>query len=346
MVGTSLTSPGGMTAVVETYRKMGLFDVYNIEYLSTYERPNIITQIKVYSKALTSLFLSLIGKKIHLIHVHSASRGSFWRKSIICALARLFNVPYIFHLHSGEFSVFYHNECKKWGKFWVRQTLRHAQCVIALTEQWRSILTEIEPKAKIQIVYNPVFVPSQLPAYKPQKPNILFLGRLRQPKGVYDLLDALPPLLKIIPELSLILGGDGEIEQVHVYAEKLGIKKAVNTLGWIDGKEKEQILAQASILVLPSYFEGLPICIIEAMAQGIPVVATNVGGISDIISDGYNGILVEPGNIEELAKALSRLLLDEELCKKMSLNAYKTAQDKFATEPIMNQLGKIYKNHL
>ncbi len=346
MVGTSLTSPGGMTAVVETYRKMGLFDSYNIKYLSTYEQPNIPTQLKVYFIALTRLFFDLLTQRVSLLHVHSAAYGSFIRKSIVCALASLFKVPYIFHLHSGEFSDFYHKECSKWYKIWIRHTLRNAQYVIALTEQWRSILTEIEPDTKIKIVYNPVFVPQTLPVYEKTIPTILFLGRLRQTKGIYDLLDTLPALLSEIPDLRLVLGGDGEIDEVHAYARNLGVENAVITLGWVDGIKKEHVLAEASVLALPSYFEGLPICIIEAMAQGIPVVATNVGGIPDIISNGESGLLVPPGNIPELTKALRALLLDQNLSKKISEKAYSVAQQKFATQKITYELGKIYAHSL
>jgi hypothetical protein len=86
--------------------------------------------------AFSRLFLNLLVGNVALLHVHSASRGSFWRKSLLCWLAGRFGVPYVFHVHSGEFPVFFGNECSGWQQRWVRHTLRQAASVVVLTPGW------------------------------------------------------------------------------------------------------------------------------------------------------------------------------------------------------------------
>ena len=92
---------------------------WHVRYVSTFESPGVRTQLIVMYKALCLILGLLLRRKVFLAHAHSASRGSFWRKSVCCSLARIFGVPYIFHIHSGEFPVFYAQECGRIAKWWV-----------------------------------------------------------------------------------------------------------------------------------------------------------------------------------------------------------------------------------
>ena len=106
----------------------------------------------------------------------------------------------------------------------------------------------------------------------------------------------------------------------------------VELLGWIDSDAKVQRLRRAHLLVLPSYMEGMPNAIIEAMATGLPVVATDVGAVVDVVSDGVNGILIPPRNIDRLAQALRKLLLDAPLRERMGRAGWHIAKDRFSAE--------------
>ena len=92
-----------------------------------------------------------------------------------------------------------------------------------------------------------------------------------------------------------------------------GLGNAVTFAGWVRGEEKLALLQEAALLALPSYAEGVPIAVLEAMAAGLPVVTTPVGGIPDLIADGRNGLLVQPGDVPALASAINRLLDDPAL---------------------------------
>lgn len=342
MVGTSLSSPGGMTSVVRTYRDFGFFAAHNVAYLSSYEKPGLATQLAVMARALSIFFKMLICKEIALLHVHSASRGSFWRKSVFCALARGFCVPYVFHIHSGEFPVFVNQECGGWARRWVALTLRQAQQVIVLTTTWRDETATLAPCARLTVLGNPVVIPSTLGERNLPTPSILFLGRLRVKKGIFDLLNAIPQVLQSVPNANFVLAGDGDLSGVAERAAALGIAHAVKLPGWVDGTEKDALLAQASALVLPSYFEGLPVCILEAMAAGVPVVATAVGGIPDVLENGDCGLLVAAGDIDGLAAAMVALLSDDMAANALRLRAFKRAQEFYSVDAIFNALASIY----
>lgn len=341
MLGPSLNAPGGMTAVVQTYRDAGFFDRRGVTYIATYKGPGI-RQIWVFAGALWQLVARLGGGKVTLLHVHSASRGSFWRKSIVCAVGRFFRVPYIFHVHSGEFVQFYSMGCGDLAKSWLRKTLRDAVVVVALTEQWRKAFEQIEPAARVEVITNPVSVPLRLPA-KPHGPRtVLFLGRLTAKKGAFDLVQSIPGVLEHDADVRFILAGDGEIQAIRALAEQLGIADRVLTPGWIEGAAKDEALAQSFLLVLPSYFEGLPMCVLEAMACGVPVIATRVGGIPDVIDHGRTGLLIAPGDVPGLTEATLDLLRCSELRERIRIGAFDVVAKKFSSAQVLGALSTIY----
>lgn len=342
MIGTALDAPGGMTAVVRLYRSMGLFDAWRVHYIAAYEKPGKLTQLRVMLVAMLSLLHLLLRGQAKLVHVHSASRGSFWRKSLFCALARLFRVPYIFHLHSGEFPVFYHDECGPLAQRWVRHTLRKAHAVVALTSAWRAALQQIAPGAPVVVLGNPVHVPPQLPPAPPLRRRLLFLGRLREKKGVYDLLRAMPAVLAQLPDTHLTLAGDGDLDGAARLARELGVAHALTLPGWVDGQLKDQLMAESDLLLLPSYFEGLPICILEAMALGMPVISTAVGGIPEVLDQGRCGVLLAPGDVAGLAAAVLALLQDAAQRERLRRAAYERAGDSYSTQAVKAALSALY----
>lgn len=342
MIGISLNWTGGMTSVVRTYRDAGFFDKWNVKYLSSYERPGLARQPLVMARALTVFLRMLILRQVELVHVHSASRGSFWRKSVFCAVARVFDVPYIFHVHSGEFPIFVRDECGPLARRWVRHTLRGARTVVTLTSSWRNALAQLAPGATVVVLGNPVITPERIGMRRKNASHVLFLGRLHQKKGVFDLVEAIPKVLERLPEAKFTLAGDGDLDKVARQAEALGVRHALNLPGWVDGSAKDALLASADLLVLPSYYEGLPVCILEAMAAGVPVLSSAIGGIPDVLENGACGVLIAPGNVEALAAALIDSLLDTDASESRRERAFIRAKECFSTPKILGALDNLY----
>lgn len=345
MVGPGMGTPGGMTAVVRSYRDGGLFERAGVRYVSTYEGPSAWLQLRVMAAALIAMGRLVVSGRLRLLHVHSASRGSFWRKSVLCVLARLVRVPYLFHLHSGEFPSWYAQQ-PRWVQAWVRTTLRHASFVLCLTASWPARVRAIEPMAHVEVLVNPVEVPDALPPFREAAQNVLFMGRLREKKGVFDLLQAAVTVLHAVPQLKLVLAGDEGEAEVRTMAKDLGIAEAIELPGWVEGAHKMGLLAAADVYVLPSYFEGLPVGLLEAMARGAPVVATPVGGVPDLIADGVDGLLVPVGHTGELATALQRLLCTPTLRDVLRTAAFKKVTSLYATPVVVERLMALYEQAL
>lgn len=310
MIGPSLQARGGMTSVVQAYQAAGLFDGAQVRYLSSYHGREALARLWIYLACMTRLLHALLLGRVAGVHLHSASRGSFWRKASMAWLARLFGVPYLFHIHSGEFLVFYREGCGPRAQRMVAGTLRRASRVIVLAASWQRDFDQAIPGLKLVVVNNPIDVPAGLPAGRSPVPSVLFLGRIRDKKGVFDLLEAMVAVHRAIPAARLVLAGDGEVERARARAVELGLGDVVQLPGWIDGDAKFEALRQSWVMALPSYFEGFPIGVLEAMAMGSLVVATRVGGIPDVIRHGENGLLLQPGDVAQLAAALEVGLTD------------------------------------
>ena len=206
----------------------------------------------------------------------------------------------------------------------ITRTLERANLVIALSDEWRVRLQRMAPRASIRVLPNPVVVDDFAPALagRPEVPpdggTVLFLGAFGKRKGVYDLLDAMPAVVEARGEVLLDMGGDREVAKVRRLVEEKALRGNVRMLGWVSGDDKLAAFTRAHVYVLPSYNEGLPIGVLEAMAAGLPVVTTPVGGIPEVVRDGVNGIIISPGDVRALSAAVLRILDDSELRQRMS----------------------------
>ena len=142
--------------------------------------------------------------------------------------------------------------------------------------------------------------------------RILFLARFVAEKGIYQLLDAFREVVARHPEAVLIMAGDGpERRRAEEWCSAHGLTNKVRFPGYIQGAEKARLLLESDIFALPSYREGCPVALLEAMGAGLPVIVTPVGGIPNVVKDGVNGILVDNADTRSIAEALLRLIQDE-----------------------------------
>lgn len=340
MAGPARSARGGMSAVVAAYEADGLFERWRVRYLDTYTQPGALNQLRVFGAALLALLAGLLRAQVGLLHLHSASRGSFWRKSLLAALARAAGVPYLFHVHSGEFAQWWQARGGL-ARGWVRRTLEGAQAVLVLTPGWVETLRAAAPAARWIVARNPVQVPSRCPERSGLRQRCLFLGRLRESKGASDLLHALPSVLASHPELRLTMAGDGDLPAMQALARQLGVAGAVRFTGWIDGAAKQAEMERHGVMVLPSHAEGLPLTVLEAMAGGMAVVATQVGGIPEMVRDGHSAWLVPPHDPAALAAALRALLDDPAACERRVAQAFADVQH-YALPRVVGELDALY----
>ncbi|HUO44257.1 MAG TPA: glycosyltransferase [Burkholderiales bacterium] len=342
MLGTAFDTKGGVSSVVNVYRQHGLFERWPIIYLPTHCDGSKMLKFARAARTLARYVLLLISGRVAVVHIHTSSGVSFWRKSAFILLAFLAGRRTIIHLHGGEFADFY-AKLHPPGRRFIRFVFDRADCVIVLSSQWETWMSGISRNRHIVRLFNPVVVPPSRGNSEHDPTHLLFLGRMSRDKGIYDLLEVIAELHPAHPRLHLSCAGDGEAQQVIARARELGIESAVEILGWVTGEAKRGLLASTGILVLPSYFEGLPMSVLEAMAAGIPAVTTPVGGIPDAVEDGVNGYLVNPGDRSALRKALAILLGDGLLRERMGSAARAKIAASFSSDVVVPRLEEIYR---
>ncbi|WP_395406744.1 glycosyltransferase family 4 protein [Pseudoduganella sp. UC29_106] len=344
MLGTGLDTMGGIASVVRVYQEAGLLRRYGIRYIATHCDGGKLRKFRAMAGAYVAFLGMLLRGQVGLLHVHVASRASFWRKSGFFALAFAFGIPAILHLHGAEFAQFYGEECGPLRKRIVRGIFDRCRRVVVLSDAWKRWVQGVSKNPHVEAIYNPVLLPPSAVAWTARQPGaVLSLGRLGKRKGSYDLLEAAARVLPSAPAVELRLGGDGELDAVRARAAQLGMADHLNLLGWVNGERKEQQLAGAMLYALPSYNEGLPMSVLEAMAAGLPVLATPVGGIPEAVSDGVEGFLVEPGDVEALAARLAQLLQDEALAQRMGAAARHKVETTFSSQAVLPRVEKMYQ---
>lgn len=323
MLSPALKVRGGVSAVVASLLRAFPADGCDVRYIATHlDGPKALKAAVAFTGAMRLLAV-LVFRQCDVVHVHMASSASFTRKSMFLGMARRFGRRTIVHVHGAGFDSFF-DKSPPARKRAIRHTLESADLVIALSDEWKRRLTTIAPGATTRVLMNPVVcaefagVAAARPDVPPDGGTILFLGAFGRRKGVFDLIEAGVKIAEQRSHVVFELGGDQEAAEVRGLVEKKGIEGNVRMLGWVTGDDKLAAFTRAHIYVLPSYHEGLPIGVLEAMAAGLPVVTTPVGGIPEVVKDGVNGIIISPGDVRALSASVLRLLDDSDLRKRMS----------------------------
>ncbi len=336
MLGPGPQVRGGITAVIRAYIQNGI-GLYQLEWLSTYSDRSSLRKITAAGRAFV-LGLVRIPRN-DIIHIHAAWSMSFWRKTVFFVMARCFRKKTVVHLHAPAFDGFRRNPLKLCSR-WV---FTRADAVIALSETWAREIRTIAPRANVHVVPNPCEAPAELATpLADRQPIVLFSGQLESRKGFRDVIRAMPAVLARVPEATLVMAGHGEVEEAEALARFLGIEQHVQCLGWITGEKKAAVLSRARVFCLPSYGEGLPMSMLEAMSYGIPVVVTAVGSIPDVITNGDNGVVVEPGDVAGISEAILLTLLQTHQAQRMADAAVQIVRQNFSPDHVGASVSRLY----
>jgi len=239
---------------------------------------------------------------VHL-HNHIAKASC----TVAMLASEISGIPYSFTLHGPD--IFFAPE--HWR---LDEKIKRADFVACISEFCRSqamLFSQRQDWAKLHIVHCGIDLARYAGERETCGSSLLFVGRLAGVKGVPVLLEALAEVRGERPDLRLNLIGDGpERAEIEAEARALGLSDAVTFLGYQSQAEVAAALANHHALVLPSFAEGVPVVLMEAMASAIPVVATQVGGVSELVEDGVSGRLVPPGDAKALAQGIRDVLVD------------------------------------
>ena len=341
MLGPAAETRSCAAAVVATYRDHGLFKRWPVRYLATHGEPRAPGNLALALRATRELGEILGEHRRVVMHVHTQFSGGFWRDAAFMSIALAARCPVILQFHGGGAERF-HDALGGPLRALFSWLLGRAACVMVPHESQRAWLRGVAREAHV------VCVPSPLPTLEvsrePAASNmILFLGRLAAEKGIYDLLEALAGLRASVPDVRLVCAGEGERAAVARHAERLGIADAVKFTGWVGPSGKRALLESAAVFALPSYGEALPMSLLEALAAGVPAVATPVGAVPDVVADGVTGCLVAPGDQAGLRRALAKLLLDRSYAVRLGEAARRSVRLRFGADRVIPMLEDLYE---
>lgn len=334
---------GGIHAVVTQYRAAGLFDAVDVKYIPTHSRKGKFFKGIVFAKAVLTHLIYCMTGQASIVHAHVASRASFYRKSLLLLMAKKFGLRTIFHLHGAEFMQFYGEESGARMKAYIKYVLDSMDVILVLSEEWKADIKTITDNKNIVVLGNPVSMPDPAQVKLSHTGvHIAFLGHVGKRKGVYDLVEAMKQVVASNRDVVLDIFGEGETQKLRQVVQEAGLQENVIVHGWIDGADKKRALLTTDIYILPSYHEGLPMSILEAMSYSLPVISTNVGGIPQLVETGVEGVLVNAGDIEALASAILTLAKDERARLQMGQNAFRKVEAKYKVENVISKLQDVY----
>ena len=285
-----------------------------------------------------------------IVHVNFGDRGSAARKGTLVLFCRLVFMPVFLHFHAVTFERDI-ARLSPLGRWLALLPFRIATCNIVLGERWRTWLCEDIGirRERVEVLINGV--PIEPPVGRRHSNDhgelrILFLGNLIERKGVTDLIHALAALPSTDIPWHARFAGNGDIAHYTAVADGAGIAEKIGFSGWVGQETANTLVSSADLLVLPSYDEGLPLVVLEALGLGTPAITTPIGAMPEVLTDGHDVIFCPVGDQAALTAAIARLMADPALRQRLCDNGIDTFGKRFSVEAFRDSLVTIWERHL
>lgn len=338
VVATSRKTRGGITSVVKAHETGEQWKKYHCRWIQTHRDGPAWRKIWYLVTALIEY--SVLLPWYDIVHIHVGLRTSVNRKLIFAKLAHVLGKKIIVHFHPATEKHLFDSEFS--GK--IKCLFGFSDRLIVLSPQWVTWIDEAFPdnNFKMSVVYNPC--PRVKRDFNKRKKEILYAGILSDRKGYNRLLEAFAKVYQQFPDWKLVFAGNGELDKAEELREELNIPKdKVVFLGWVSGIEKSKTFQSASIYCLPSWGEGFPMGVLDALAYGIPVVTTPVGGVEQVLHNGRDCLIFDTYDTNALARCLECLMKDEKLRSNLACEADKLVNTCFNIQQINSEIGQIYE---
>ena len=347
-LGPSLSQQGGMATVQNILLSMHL-EGFEAFHISTHDEGSLVHRLGTFATALLRCVVILISHKdVSIVHIHMSERGSVFRVLILVILFSIGRRKTVVHTHGAEFEEFYQQQAPA-TRWIISKILRKCDRFIVLSKSWQEYYAKALqiPIEHISILQNPVNMPDCLPHDVQElatdgKFEFLFAGRIGERKGTYKLLGAFAKLISTCPNVHLTLAGDGELKKAADLAKRLDISEKITLMGWVDAHGLKNLLSSADAFILPSLNEGLPMAILEAMSWQLPIIASPVGGIPEVVIPGKTGLLINPESSESIYQAMQSLVKNPDYAKQLGQNA-RTQVEAFSSAHYQDRLSELYQ---
>ena len=339
---------GGIAAVMSGYYGSRLEEDFDIRYVESYCDKGFVRMVLKAFKAYVRFFFLIRSFKPQLIHMHTSFGGSFYRMQPFLYMAKKRGIPVVDHLHGADFESFYVNASDK-KKAKIRKVYGLCSKMIVLSDEWKANMLQVYDSDRIEVVEN---------YCKPQDEGkiealmekrfagkqVLFLGELGKRKGGYDFAKIAEGVLGKDKDVRFVFCGSGSEADEKAIKDSVALAAKDRAVfpGWVRGKDKEKLLEESAVFLLPSYNEGLPMSVLDAMAYGLPVVSTTVGGIPQIVRNGENGYVNKPGDCAAMADSINRILAERAGYIDMSKKSLAIAKGSYSFDVHVKKIEEIY----
>lgn len=344
--------PCGVTAAVDGFLASPIRRLYDLDRISTRNDAGgdrgLASRLAHGSALFVTALRTMLRTRADLVDIHAVSGREFLKNAAVMLAARLLRRPVVLRIHGGDF-----DKAMDLGvpgaRQLVRWLLRRPQRVVVLSKGWADRIRALEPRAVVGVVPNSIdgHVYGEIAERRqPGAEDILLLGNLCERKGHFDALEALAQLRASHPNSNLLFAGAerdaGARAALEKHAEDLGIASAVQFLGPVFGKEKDETFCRAGVLILPSHVENMPLSIMEGMAAALPVIASRVGATPEMIDDGADGFLIEPHDSDALAERVRLVLDDPELRRELGERGRAKALERWDRRAVAERTAALY----
>jgi len=346
---------GGQVRACQTLVRSSFSDRFSLVLVDTTQisnpPPRLIKRAILALKRFLTFIYKLYREQPDAVLLFSAVGLSLLEKGAMARVAEFFGIPAVHFPRGAEIIDVFHQ--KSIHRPWIRWVFSGPTFNCAQGPAWQRFFTKelgLE-KTRSPIIFNWTAVPELIKLGEErmgcdtlatgEMVRVLFMGWLEREKGVFELLHACRRL-QTSANFHLTFAGSGHAEsEAEEYVDEHGLASMVSFAGWVHGDDLHGLLADSDVLVLPSWAEGFPNAVIEAMAAGLAVVTTTVGTIPDVLTDGREALLVPPRNIDALRDALSRVIVDDTLRTNLQQRGHEFASINFTLEPAVDNLSKV-----
>ena len=294
-------------------------------------------------------FFSILARnRPDIVHIHTCSFWGYYRSVIFLILSRCQHCRVAFHLHNA-IDTFYYNDAGFFTRWIVRMSLKKADLNVALSPKLAELVRSIT-KYGDPVCYIETGIELERFDRADDKDDsgmedicrILTIGQFTRNKGVFDIVASIPRVVERYQNVRFRFIGHGDQNRIRSFAEEKGILEYCEIAGPVDDVEKIRSLREAKVFLLPSYAEGHPAVILEAMAVGLPVISTDVGAIPEVVDDGINGFIIKPGDVEALANRIIQLISEPRIRHDMGEANYRKVRMKYSNSRVLDEIKDVY----
>jgi glycosyltransferase involved in cell wall biosynthesis len=294
------------------------------------------------------LAAAIVFRHVSIVHINtSLNRRAYWRDLAYLVLSKMLGARVVYQVHGGALPQRFFAKSRALTAL-LRRSLELPDLVLVLAQCELEAYRDFVPRQNVVVLPNgidcrPYGAIPTLQSRPDQALRLVYIGRIAREKGLYETLQGLRLAHELGVDVRLVIAGSGDEEaRLRRYAQALGIAPRVCFVGPVFGADKVKLLAGADATVLPSYSEGLPYALLESMAGGVPVIATPVGAIPDVVTDGIHGFLVPPRDGKAIAECLALMAGDRERLAWMSRACRRRIRAAFSIDRLAQELALRY----